>query len=485
MNRKTLTPILVFIIIVGLIFVSAALGTPAGLVFFQNATTNFDNDGTVFLNWTAVSNAENYTLFIYTDRAMFTSVRNSSISGYVFSNTTDANYTFTVQAENSTGATEYTNSTNISIVVDDTVPAIAYGGGMASNAANSTNTFIYVNVTATDTYNDTLSFTLYNTTGIVNQTNFTDSYATTTINWTGLSAGVYYYNVTGNDSATNTNTTSTYTFTNDVTSPSASASCSPSSGHTGYTVTCTCTASDGGSGLSSSTATSTPDTSVVGTYTYTCTATDYAGNSASSTATYTVLSSSVISAESQQSEEIHSWGTITPGTTAIMEDFNEDIGIKQIQIEVNSEAQNVKLTVTGYDGKPEEVSVEKSGEVYQYIQINASNLENKLDKAIVQFRVEKSWVDDNLQNIEELTVFKFNEISGEWEELTTTYSEADDSYYYYNVELTSFSYFALGEKTSGGGLLETEKNLVWLWVLLGVVVLVIIVSALKKIKKKR
>ena len=175
----------------------------------------------------------------------------------------------------------------------------------------------------------------------------------------------------------------------------------------------------------------------------------------------------------------------------IMKDFNAETGIKEIQIEVNNEAQNVKVTVTKYAGRPAEVSVSKSGKVYQYLQINATNLADKLDKATAQFRVEKSWASSNNVDKEKVVVSKFDEPNNKWNELTTTYSSEDSVYYYYDVELDSFSYFAISEKSAvsgeeagttgtGGEPSEEGASLTWLWILIVVIVLLYVGWRMKK-----
>ena len=198
-------------------------------------------------------------------------------------------------------------------------------------------------------------------------------------------------------------------------------------------------------------------------------------------------------------QKIYSWAKITPGKVSIMKNFDKDIGIKEIQIEVNNPAQNVKITVRKYDSKPANVSVEKSGKVYKYLQIKTENLEDKLDKAIVTIEVEKNWTANNSITKENVTLFKFNENLKKWDELITNYTEEDLDNYYYDVELTSFSYFAISEKsiisgeetetttttttttptsTTGD---EEETNLTWLWILLiAVIVLLGIGYAIKK-----
>jgi len=500
MEKKSLIFGFAFILVLtGLVFVFAALDAPSDLIFEQNATVNYDDDGTVFLNWSEVTNADNYTIFIYADDVMFTSVKNSSTSSYLFTNTTNANYTFTVQAENSTGSGQYTNSTNLSIVVDTISPDIVIETPTNNTGANRT--WIFVNVTITEANNDTVTFYLYNSTGLVysNSSNYNLSEAIT-INWTGLSNDeAYYFIVLANDSANNSDESNEITFYLDGTNPVATLSCSPSSVSRGSIVTCTCTGTDSGSGINDSltSAATTPSTSSAGTFTATgCSVTDYAGNSDTDTDTYTVTSSSsggTAPTYEWAFQKTHAWSKITPGTAAIMKDFGEEIGLKQIQIQVNNEAQNVKMTISKYNSKPAEVSVEKSGKTYKYLQINAENLEGKLDKAIIRMQVEKSWMITNSFEVNNMAMFKFNEDNNGWEELVMTYVEADDDYYYYDAEVDSFSYFAISEKvllseedteTPGEEGVSEEKGLKW-WGMVLIILAALAVLYMIYINKKK
>ena len=193
-------------------------------------------------------------------------------------------------------------------------------------------------------------------------------------------------------------------------------------------------------------------------------------------------------ATTQVVKKINTWDKITQGTVAIMKDFDSDIGIKQIQIEVNNEVQNVKVTVTKYDVKPANVTKEKTGKIYKYLQVETENLSESLKKATVTIQVEKNWTSENGVEKENVSMSKFDNTTKEWKDLTTTYSSEDNNFYYYNVELTSFSYFAISEKssvsgeettsgatTSGATTASEKRNLIWLWILIGVVVVVSIV----------
>jgi len=196
---------------------------------------------------------------------------------------------------------------------------------------------------------------------------------------------------------------------------------------------------------------------------------------------------------SEIKKKIHSFTKITPGIASIIKDFDVEIGVKEIKIEVNSEAQDVKITVTKYDGKPAAVSVEKTGKVYKYLQIETTNLVDKLDKATMTIQVEKSWLSDNSLEKDNIALFKFDESAEEWNELITTYTEENETYYYYDIELSSFSYFTISEKEVTEaeedtrlreGITKTAekvKSLIWLWIL---IILVIVIFVAWRVKKR-
>ena len=497
---------ILIIILLG-VFVLAAVSAPTALKFTQNTTVNFDKDGTFHLNWTngtTDTGNNTYVIYIYQDDVLNNNSVNHSAKGFIFINTTDANYTFTVESNN---GTTKTNSSNISMIVDTTDPVVSYTTGTpADNAFSNTLTSIFVNVSVTEANNDSLVFSLYNTTAVVNETVYLTS-TILTINFTGLPVNVVYsYNVTVNDSATRSFTAATRTFTLDNVAPSPSLT-KTSSGQTSLELSIsgkegTCTVDRSGATISGSTVTET-GLSCGNSYSYIVTCTDTAGNAGSSSAasfSTTGCSSSGTGGTTtpQPKKASYSFSKITPGNVSIMKNFDAETGVKVIQINVNNEVQNVKITVTKYDNKPAEVSVEKTGKVYQYLQIAATNLGNNLDKAIVQFKVEKSWISSNGLDKDKISVFKFNENSKEWNELLTVYNSSDNTYDFFDVELTSFSFFAISEKTvvvvededeaslengetsTTGG---TEKgNLKWLWIVVVVLVVLFVVAIMNREK---
>ncbi len=113
--------------------------------------------------------------------------------------------------------------------LDTTLPLIAFGDGTLADYANQTTDSIYANVSVTETNEANITFVLYNSTALVNQSIFTDG--TRAVNWTTLPNEVYTYNVTIYDDAGNSNATSTQTATIDDDGPTLTfASPTPSDG---------------------------------------------------------------------------------------------------------------------------------------------------------------------------------------------------------------------------------------------------------------
>jgi PGF-pre-PGF domain-containing protein len=170
---------------------------------------------------------------------------------------------------------------------------------------------------------------------------------------------------------------------------------------------------------------------------------------------------------------------LTPESPTVVEDFDPETGIDQIQVEVKEEVQDASITILKYDGVPEGVKA-KSGKIYKYLKIDAENLEGNLEKEIVTIQVEKSWVSSNGLNKEGIALFWFDEFSERWNELETIYSGEDTDYYYYDAELISFGYFVIGEKviaTAFGKVrdIKEERSTLWWWVLFILLVAMILV----------
>jgi len=143
------------------------------------------------------------------------------------------------------------------------------------------------------------------------------------------------------------------------------------------------------------------------------------------------------------------WSKMTPGVVSIIKITNPEIGFRQINITVENQANNVKITVTKLDDKPASVLHVVEGKVYKYIEITPVNInDTHVDKVKIQFEVNKSWINNN--NIDPDTVALNRYRVNAWERLQTRKTSEDDDFVYYEAETPGFSTFAItGEVITG------------------------------------
>ena len=341
-----------------------------------------------------------------------------------------------------------------------------------------------------------------------------------TIDVTNFDDGVYYFTIFANDSiylknalgvvSANLNNTERIQITLDNTAPASVTLTKANSTRdslgidiaivdAGSGVGSACTVVGTGttsiSGASNSQALAVTGLSCSGTYDYVVTCIDRVGKSKASVST-SFMTDSCSSGTSGPGtttpviEKTQSWASISPGVPALLTDFEGDVGLKQIRIEVKSEVQDVRMIVSSHQSNPSTVAVDQLDIVYRYLEIETQNLGEELERATIRAQVEKTWVANNDFTKEGIAIFKIGEEDTEWQELVSTYleEEEDDTYYYYDVEVDSFSYFAIGEKVTEEEEEEEEPeptNLLWLWITLGVVVVAIIIGGGFAAKKRR
>jgi PGF-pre-PGF domain-containing protein len=242
-------------------------------------------------------------------------------------------------------------------------------------------------------------------------------------------------------------------FTIDTTAPTITFSCDAELITQNELLTCTCSATDVLVGVQETSFTSSPSTSSTGDFTTSCTSKDNLNNSATSNLGYTVIApisggggSSTPSSGEPTLTKTTTIVNVNSGTPTTITSF-ESTGVREIRIIMNQPTQNIKIQVLKYDTKPVNVSKNITGKNYRYLAINTENLNDNLTSAIVKFEVDKSWVSDNNFQKEDVAVFKFDNLTNEWKELETIFDFENGNYYVYRVELNSFSYFAIGEKT--------------------------------------
>lgn len=194
---------------------------PSSIEFVSPTESNNANlsQSNIAINITATDNGVIDTiiarLFNSTSDQINSSTSSTSPLFINFTGLSDGIYYFNATINDTYGNSNSTSTRTLTL--DTTYPLIDYGTGTEGDNANLSQSNIYVNVSVTETNEKNITFLLYNSTGQVNSTTYTDG--TRTINWTSLSDGAYTYNVTIIDIAENSNTTSTRTLTLDSTNP--------------------------------------------------------------------------------------------------------------------------------------------------------------------------------------------------------------------------------------------------------------------------
>ncbi len=266
-----------------------------------------------------------------------------------------------------------------------------------------------------DTIESSNSTVYYGTSpGSLTQTSSSASLVTEhSIGLTSLSSEtLYYYNVSSCDQLGNCNNSGTYNFTTLVCPESWS--CTDWSMCTGGIQTRTCTDSN-----NCGTTTNKPAESQ-----------------------YCISLGGTPKPKPEKPPEVRkSWSVITPDVEASMSVNKSGLDFTEIRISVKNQANQVSMTVTKLEDKPADIEKEVAGKVYQYVQIQKSNLEDEnIEKSVIKFKVSKTWVSDN--NINKLTV-TLNRYTTEWSKLTTSLVNEDDTYIYYEAETPGFSVFAV------------------------------------------
>ncbi|MBS3064411.1 MAG: hypothetical protein J4472_01235, partial [DPANN group archaeon] len=109
-------------------------------------------------------------------------------------------------------------TTNNTLTIDTIKPTINFTAPTETTGNYKNQNFVFVNVTYSETNFANITFVLYNSTSLVNQSIYLTQIKT--INWTSLPNTIYFYNVTIIDLANNRNITETRNLTLDTVNPS-------------------------------------------------------------------------------------------------------------------------------------------------------------------------------------------------------------------------------------------------------------------------
>jgi parallel beta-helix repeat protein len=204
------------------IFAPLGLNIPPIITLVSPANETYDPDGVVVFVCNATDDValDSVTLYLWNSTGLYLT-NTTEISGTVNETSwphslTDEVYTWNCRVNDSINWQDWADA-NYTLTIDTTYPLISYDIGTENNDTIFSRNWIYVNVSVTEQNEANITFRLYNSTSAVNITTFTTPQRT--INWTDLNDGIYYYNVTITDLASNDNSTATRVITLDLTQP--------------------------------------------------------------------------------------------------------------------------------------------------------------------------------------------------------------------------------------------------------------------------
>jgi len=154
-------------------------------------------------------NLNNITTYLYNTSLWSSQINFTSPAFNNFTGLADGVYYFNATAKDNASNSNSTETRTVTI--DTTTPQIQFVSPTPSNNSIVLETYFLINVSVTETNPSNITYTLFNSTSLVNSTTYTMATAlsNTTINFTGLAYDNYFYNVTITDLATNTNSTET------------------------------------------------------------------------------------------------------------------------------------------------------------------------------------------------------------------------------------------------------------------------------------
>jgi len=157
----------------------------------------------------------------------------------------------------------------------------------------------------------------------------------------------------------------------------------------------------------------------------------------------------IIEIVSTSEEEL---GEIIEGEKIEVEPENkQESSIQSVTFTPSSNQKDVKLTVSSYNGKPEEVEdipeiSPETHEVYKYVDVKLTSNNTYIGETGVEsltftFTVDKSWIDENQIDKETVVMLRYHD--EEWQSLNTTLIAENDTTIVYEAETPGLSTFAV------------------------------------------
>ncbi|ADN36276.1 polymorphic outer membrane protein [Methanolacinia petrolearia DSM 11571] len=185
-----------------------------------------------------------------------------------------------------------------------------------------------------------------------------------------------------------------------------------------------------------------------GTYTVNLTVSNALGNDTESLAGYITVNTASSSVGTTSSGGGSNTNTGTGFTTDLeagsSTSFDMDKGaVYMVTVTAGNDIQKLMITVQRSTSVPSSVGYTGTN-VYEYEDAKLYYADaSDVSGVTYYFKVEKNWLATSGYSYDDIVMMYYNEESGEWEKLATTFAGEDNTYYYYSADARSFSWLAI------------------------------------------
>ena len=183
-------------------------------------------------------------------------------------------------------------------------------------------------------------------------------------------------------------------------------------------------------------------------------------------------------------------GDINSGITVNVESDKDEISIKSTKFETTDNYENVNYTIKKLDDKPADIYEEpmENSTVYEYLDIKLTT--NKIDMheeefeyIKFQFKVDKTWIENNNIDQESITLVRFNK---GWHPLPTSFLFEDELFLYFEAESPGLSiYTVVGTEIIEGSndlIIDRPTISIYGWFAIITFISIILVTIVLKLK---
>jgi PGF-pre-PGF domain-containing protein len=183
-------------------------------------------------------------------------------------------------------------------------------------------------------------------------------------------------------------------------------------------------------------------------------------------------------------------GDITTGVIVNVESDKDEISIKSTKFETTGNYENVNYTIKKLDDKPADILEEpmENSTVYEYLDIKLTTNEiymheEEFEYIKFQFKVEKTWIENNNIDQESITLIRFN---NGWYPLPTSFLFEDELFLYFEAESPGLSiYTVVGTEIVEGSndlIIDRPTISIYGWFAIITFISIILVTIVYKLK---